>query len=94
MRVKLPLIAWRYFRWNVIHMTRFGILTMLELTLRKEFISGFVALLVLTGMLGFASVQAVNSLNAELGRVVHRMWAQADRTSQMVGPLSELAGCQ
>jgi methyl-accepting chemotaxis protein/methyl-accepting chemotaxis protein-1 (serine sensor receptor) len=65
-----------------------------QMTLRTKFIAGFVVLLVLTGVLAFASVHAMNSLNAALDRVVHQMWTQADRTSQLVGTLAELAGHQ
>jgi methyl-accepting chemotaxis protein len=67
---------------------------MSQMTLRTKFIAGFGALLGLTGALGFASVHAMNSLNAELDRVVHRMWTQADRTSQLDSALAELAGYQ
>ena len=65
-----------------------------QMTLRTKFIAAFVALLVLTSVLAFASVHAMNSLNSELDRVVHRMWTQADRTSQLAGTLAELAGYQ
>jgi methyl-accepting chemotaxis protein/methyl-accepting chemotaxis protein-1 (serine sensor receptor) len=65
-----------------------------QMTLRTKFIAGFAVLLVLTGVLAFASVHAMNSLNVALDRVVHRMWTQADRTSQLVATLAELAGDQ
>ena len=65
-----------------------------QMTLRTKFSAGFGALLVLTGALACTSIHAMNSLNAELERVVHRMWTQADRTSQLEGTLAELAGYQ
>jgi len=67
---------------------------MAQFTLRTKFIAGSGALLFMTGALAFTSVRAMNSLNAELGHVVHRMWTQADRTSQLEGTLAELAGYQ
>lgn len=67
---------------------------MSQMTLRAKFITGFGALLVLTGALALTSVHAMNSLNAELDRVVHHMWTKADRTSQLEGTLAELAGYQ
>jgi len=63
-------------------------------TLRTKFLAGFASLLFLTGALAYTSLHAINSLNSELDRVVHRMWLQADRTSQMESTLSELAGYQ
>jgi methyl-accepting chemotaxis protein/methyl-accepting chemotaxis protein-1 (serine sensor receptor) len=65
-----------------------------QMTLRTKFLAGFGALLLLTGALAFTSVNAMNSLNAELDRVVHHMWAQADRTSQLGSKLAELVGYQ
>jgi methyl-accepting chemotaxis protein len=67
---------------------------MSQFTLRTKFILSFGVLLVLTGALTITSVHAMNSLNAEIDRVVHHMWVQADRTSQLEGRLSELAGYQ
>ena len=67
---------------------------MSQMTLRAKFLSGFASLLVLTGALAFTSMHAMNSLNTELDLVVHRMWVQADRTSQLEGTLAELAGYQ
>ena len=67
---------------------------MSHMTLRTKFIAGFGSLLLLTGALAFTSIHAMNSLNTELDRVVHRMWGQADRTSQLDGTLEELAGYQ
>ncbi len=64
------------------------------MTLRTKFASGFGALLLLTGALAVTSVHAMNSLNSEIDRVVHHMWAQADLTSQLEGKLAELAGYQ
>src|SRR5690349_19970128 len=65
-----------------------------QMTLRSKFIAGFSALLFLTGALAFTSVHAMNSLNSELDRVVHHMWAQAYRTSQLEATLAELADYQ
>lgn len=64
------------------------------MTLRTKFLSGFGTLLLLTGALAFTSVHAMNSLNEELDRVVHRMWTRADRTSQLAGTVTELTGYQ
>jgi len=67
---------------------------MAQFTLRTKFIAGSGALLFMTGALALTWVRAMNSLNAELGHVVHRMWTQADRTSQLEGTLAEFAGYQ
>ncbi len=67
---------------------------MSRITLRTKFVIGFSTLLFLTGALALTSIHAMNSLNAEIDRVVHRMWTQADRTSQLQGTLAELAGYQ
>src|ERR1700722_20306807 len=67
---------------------------MSQMKLRTKFLTGFTALLVLTGALAFTSKHAMNSLNTELDLVVHHMWMQADRTSQLEGTLAELAGYQ
>jgi methyl-accepting chemotaxis protein len=67
---------------------------MSKMTLRTKFIAGFGALLALAAALAVTSVHAMNSVNAQLDRVVHRMWLQADRTSQLEGTLAELAGYQ
>jgi methyl-accepting chemotaxis protein/methyl-accepting chemotaxis protein-1 (serine sensor receptor) len=67
---------------------------MSQTTLRTKFIAGYSALLILTGALAFTSMHAMNSLNAGLDRVVHHMWIQADRTSELEGKLAELAGYQ
>ena len=64
---------------------------MSKMTLRSKFIAASVLLVVLVGTLALTSVHAMNSLNGELDRVVHRMWVQADRTSQLEGTLSDLA---
>lgn len=67
---------------------------MSQMTLRTKFLSGFGTLLLLTGALAFTSVHAMNALNEELDRVVHRMWSRADRTSQLAGTIAELTGFQ
>jgi methyl-accepting chemotaxis protein/methyl-accepting chemotaxis protein-1 (serine sensor receptor) len=65
-----------------------------QTTLRTKLIAGFGALLFLTGALAVTSVHAMNSLNGDLDRVVQRMWAQADRTSQLGATLADLSGHQ
>jgi len=65
---------------------------MSQITLRTKFLAGFATLLLLTAALAVTSVYAMNSLNSELDRVVHRIWTRADNTSQLAGTLTELIG--
>jgi methyl-accepting chemotaxis protein/methyl-accepting chemotaxis protein-1 (serine sensor receptor) len=67
---------------------------MSQMTLRTKFVAGFGTLLLLTAALALTSLHAMNSLNTELDRVVHRMWARADATSQLSETLTELIGHQ
>jgi methyl-accepting chemotaxis protein/methyl-accepting chemotaxis protein-1 (serine sensor receptor) len=67
---------------------------MSQITLRTKFLAGFATLLLLTAALAVTSVYAMNSLNSELDRVVHRIWTRADNTSQLAGTLTELIGHQ
>jgi len=46
---------------------------MSQITLRTKFLAGFATLLLLTAALAVTSVYAMNSLNSELDRVVHRI---------------------
>ena len=64
------------------------------LTLRTKFIGGFAALLVMIAALTFTSMRAMSSLNSGLDRVAHRMSMRADRTSQLVENLIDIAGRQ
>ncbi len=64
------------------------------MTLRTKFIGGFAALLVMIAALTFTSLRAMSSLNAGLDRVAHRMSMRADRTSQLVESLIDIAGRQ
>src|SRR5580658_8306202 len=64
------------------------------MTLRTKFLGGFVALLLMVLVLTFTSMRAMSSLNTALDRVVHRTSKRADRTSQMVENVADLAGRQ
>ncbi|HYA17554.1 MAG TPA: methyl-accepting chemotaxis protein [Bryobacteraceae bacterium] len=64
------------------------------MTLRTKFLGGFVALLLMTLALAFTSMRAMSSLNSALDRVVHRTSKRADRTSQLVESVADLAGRQ
>jgi methyl-accepting chemotaxis protein len=65
-----------------------------SLTLRTKFLGGFAALLCMVGALTFTSMRAMSSLNSALDRVVHRMALRADKSSQLVEAVVEIAGRQ
>jgi methyl-accepting chemotaxis protein len=67
---------------------------MTGLTLRTKFIGGFAALLAMVVALTFTSMRAMSTLNSGLDRVTHRMAVRADRTSQLVENLVDIAGRQ
>src|SRR5271165_6900790 len=67
---------------------------MTGMTLRTKFIGGFAALLAMIVALTFTSMRAMSTLNAGLDRVSHRMAMRADRTSQLVENLVDIAGRQ
>lgn len=64
------------------------------MTLRTKFIGGFIALLVMVVALAGTSVRAISSLNNALDQVGHRISIRADRTSQIVETLGDMAGRQ
>src|SRR5579863_7332237 len=64
------------------------------MTLRTKFIGGFAALLAMIVALTFTSMRAMSTLNAGLDRVSHLMALRADRTSQLVENLVDIAGRQ
>jgi len=64
------------------------------LTLRTKFVGGFAALLLMIAALACSAMWAMSALNGGLDRVVHRMSTRADRTSQLVENLVDLAGRQ
>ncbi len=65
-----------------------------NLTLRTKFLGGFAALLCMVAALAFTSMRAMMSLNNGLDHVVQKMSRRADRTSQLVETLVEIAGRQ
>ncbi len=65
-----------------------------NLTLRTKFLGGFAALLCMVAALTFTSMRAMSSLNSGLDRVVQKMSRRADRTSQLVETVVEIAGRQ
>lgn len=64
------------------------------MTLRTKLIGGFAALLAMIVALTFTSMRAMSTLNGGLDRVTHRMAVRADRTSQLVENLVDIAGRQ
>ena len=67
---------------------------MTEINFRTKFNVALGALIVLIGALTFTTIRAVNLLNGALDRVANRMSKKADRSSQLVETVGELAASQ